>query len=239
MYQVCPGPVRVAFSGKDIEPLVPPKEQVIGSVEELAALLGQKRVAWRYDPIFVNDSYSVASHIRSFREMAEKLHGSTKRCIISFVDLYEKTKKNFPGIREVSAEDRCFLAEALARIGRETDISIESCAENGLANTGVQRGCCVSRSIIEQVTESPLRKQLPIQKQRENCACLATHDIGAYNSCPHLCRYCYANYSAQRVKQNFAQHDAQSPLLIGQPLPGDILHEAEQESFRETQLLLF
>ncbi len=232
--------VTITPYGKEIEPFVPQKERVMEAVRELAAKIGQEQVAWRYDPIFVDSTYTVAAHIRAFRSMAEKLRGATERCIISFVDLYEKTKKNFSGIREVRMEDRRFLAESLARIGREAGISLESCAEKeGLENTGVKKGCCVSRKIVERASGQPLRKQLPIQRLREHCSCLAMHDIGAYNSCPHLCRYCYANYNASLVRQNFACHDADSPLLIGQPQAGDVLHEAEQESYKENQLLLF
>lgn len=66
-----------------------------------------------------------------------------------------------------------------------------------------------------------------------------TADIGAYNTCGHLCRYCYANYSKELVTQNMRQHDPQSPFLIGHSLPGDVIHQAQQESWVENQLSLF
>ena len=37
--------------------------------------------------------------------MAKKLSGFTRQCVISFIDLYAKTKRNFPKVREVSWED--------------------------------------------------------------------------------------------------------------------------------------
>ena len=74
---------------------------------------------------------------------------------------------------------------------------------------------------------------------RKECACFMTADIGAYNTCGHLCRYCYANYSKELVTQNMRQHDPQSPFLIGHSLPGDVIHQAQQESWVENQLSLF
>ena len=49
---------------------------------------------------------------------------------------------------------------------------------------------------------------------RKECACYITGDIGAYNTCGHLCRYCYANADRDAV-QSMKQHDPKSPLLIG------------------------
>ena len=44
------------------------------------------------------------------------------------------------------------------------------------------------------------------QGQRTFCECMASKDIGEYNTCPHLCEYCYANASKEKAKENFKQH---------------------------------
>lgn len=42
--------------------------------------------------------------------------------------------------------------------------------------------------------------------QRELCGCMAAKDIGEYNTCPHLCEYCYANASKELALANWKQH---------------------------------
>lgn len=42
--------------------------------------------------------------------------------------------------------------------------------------------------------------------QRELCGCMAAKDIGEYNTCPHLCEYCYANTSKELALSNWKCH---------------------------------
>lgn len=42
--------------------------------------------------------------------------------------------------------------------------------------------------------------------QRELCGCMAAKDIGEYNTCPHLCEYCYANTTKQLALENWKRH---------------------------------
>lgn len=47
--------------------------------------------------------------------------------------------------------------------------------------------------------------------QREFCGCMKSKDIGEYNTCVHLCEYCYANTSKQAAMNNWDKHKA-NPL---------------------------
>ena len=42
--------------------------------------------------------------------------------------------------------------------------------------------------------------------QRQFCGCMVSKDIGEYNTCPHLCEYCYANASKKKAVENYGQH---------------------------------
>jgi hypothetical protein len=231
--------VTITPYGSDIEPQVPAKDQVISDFIALSKMVGKDRICWRYDPVFLNSTYTPAVHIRSFRTMAEKLAGATDRCIISFIDLYGKTKKNFPGITEVSENDQRFLAQAFSGIAAHSGMVVESCAEKlDLSPYGVEPAGCLSLRYIERAAGIRL---LPVREKslRPHCTCLPSHDIGSYNTCPHGCRYCYANYDEASVRKNQAAHDDASPFLTGNSLPDDRVSYADQKSWQDRQLILW
>lgn len=227
--------VTITPYGKGIEPGVPDKRRVMESFKRISEHVGIKAMSWRYDPIFISDTYSVDYHIDAFERMASELEGYTERVVISFIDLFEKTKKNFPEAREVVREERFALAKAFAETGKKHNMTIRSCLEGvELAQFGIDVTGCMSQTVIEQAIGEKLK--IPASRHILDCDCFMGNDIGAYNSCAHFCRYCYANYDREAVIANMKKHDPKSPFLIGNSMPLDRVHEAEQKSYITNQL---
>lgn len=230
--------VTITPYGEDIEPDVPEKERVMDSFRRLSEKNGLHRMGWRYDPIFLSDKYDMDFHINTFEKMASALAGFTDQVTISFIDLYEKTKRNFPGVKEVSVRDQITLAKEFVRTGRKYGMEIRSCHEGDfLSEYGVNVTGCMSQAVLERAVLGTLH--VPKKPSaREGCDCLLGADIGAYNTCGHGCLYCYANYDREVVRRNMRMHDPKSPFLIGREMPGDEVHEAKQTAWYDGQLKL-
>ncbi|MCR5054115.1 MAG: DUF1848 domain-containing protein [Lachnospiraceae bacterium] len=232
--------VTITPYGKDIEPNVPEKQKVMEYFKKLSDIVSVDSVGWRYDPIFVDDKHSADWHIEQFEHMAATLSGYTKTCVISFIDIYKKVERNFPDAKEVFKKDRLTIGKAFIEIAKQHDMIIRPCAEgNDLQAYGADCSGCMTVKTFETALHARLDVLKRSRNQRNNeCACLLGTDIGAYDTCGHLCRYCYANTNAAFVKENMKKHDPKSPFLIGNNLPGDVIHEAEQKSWLDLQMRL-
>ena len=197
---------------KEIEPNVPPMNDVLESFKYLSKKLGKENVTLRYDPIFIS------------------LSGYTTEAIISFIDLYEKTKRNFPKAIEVTKDERLKLGKEFAQIGKKNNITIKTCVEGSeLDKFGIDSSGCMTKEVIERAINKNLN--VPKQKARNGeCYCLLNNDIGEYNTCDHGCLYCYANSNKRLVKRNLKLHDPKSPILIGEIKEDDIIKEMKQKS---------
>lgn len=231
--------VTITPYGQDIEPNVPCAEHVAEVFLKLSELVGRERTSWRYDPVFISAKYSVAFHIGRFADLARRLSGGTNQCVVSFIDLYDKTRRNFPEAREVTGEEQRELIEAFSETAAEHGLRLHLCCESAtLVRPNVDAGGCLSERVLEEAIGCKLK--VPKRKPaRAACNCLLGADIGAYNTCGHGCLYCYANYDQETVLRNMKLHDKESPFLVGNFKPGDVIREARQVSWKSGQTNLF
>lgn len=231
--------VTITPYGTDVEPFVPPKEKVMEDFRTLSGIVGADSMGWRYDPILLTETYSLKRHLEDFEKIAETLAGYTHTCVISFIDLYRKVRRNFPRAEEVSKADRITLGKAFIRIAEKYDMVIKPCAEgDALSEYGADCRGCMTLETFEKALHC--RLSVPKNKsQRPECACLLGKDIGQYDTCAHLCRYCYANADEEAVRRNRKLHNPLSPFLIGGLKADDRIHTAPQESWKNGQLSLF
>lgn len=233
--------VTITPYGRDIERNVPPADDVIESVIKLSEHVGKRAVHWRYDPICITDTYTLEYHKEMFRRMADRLALHIDACVISFIDLYQKTRRNFPEAREVTLDEQHALAAHFSPIARENGLTLRICMESReLSVHGIDTTGCMTQSVLEYAIGETLHIP-PLPQSRKGCSCLLGNDIGAYNTCSHLCRYCYANDSPSLVQRLRNEHDPASPLLIGRVQPGDTIRDAKQVSYIRpvTELPLF
>ncbi len=218
---------------KDIEINLPDKTKLISAFQELSSKIGSEKVIWRYDPILLNDKYTIEYHINTFKEMAKALNGYTKKCVISFLDFYPKINDriNHLNIRKISDKEINYLASELVKIAKANDIIIATCAEKiDLETLGVEHNACIDGNLIEMICGKKLKSVKKDPSQRELCQCIASRDIGTYGTCKNGCIYCYANPDNDEINNNFAKYDPLSPILCDTLKTSDIISDTKVTS---------
>lgn len=228
--------------GPDVEKNIPSKNKmIIPAFQRLSKEIGKEKVVWRYDPIFFNKTYTIDYHCKYFEILASKLAQYTEKCTISFIDLYRNTERNVKplNIQMITVEQQTELVERLVEIAKRYNIYIDTCAEDyDFRKLGVLPAHCIDKERFERIG----KYKLDIGKdknQRDECGCIESIDIGAYNTCKNCCLYCYANYSNTSVNNNFAKHNSESPLLFGEKQEMDVIKERNVKSFVNGQMTLF
>lgn len=225
--------------GENVEANVPSKAaDIIPAVQRLADVIGPHRVIWRYDPILLSRTYTVAHHLGYFHYMAQRLKGYTRKCIFGFIDDYKSTRHNADvlAMRPIHGDAMHALAKGMAAAARRAGIALETCCEEiDFSPYGIGQACCVDAGLLSDIGGVPLRADKD-RNQRKTCRCATSMDIGVYNTCENGCYYCYANYDEKKIPRNIAAHDPSSPLLVGHLEAGDTVYDRAMPSFADPQL---
>lgn len=200
------------------------KKEIIQAVQKLATIFDPEYIYIRYDPIFLSPKYTLDYHLKAFSKLTTLLEGSCKHIIISFLDIYKNVLKNkdILNYQDFKEEDYKIIGLNFSKIAAKHGMTVQTCfEERNLVEYGFLKADCLSPELAFKLTG----KKYPKWRARKggNCNCCNMVDIGFYNSCLHMCKYCYANYLESEVVTNYKNHDPNSSLLIGSLKETDII----------------
>lgn len=223
------------YEKEKLEIGVPALNKRIDTFRKLVDRLGYGKVVWRFDPLILANSLTVEELLEKVQKIGDRLKGYTEKLVFSFADIstYKKVQgnlyKNSIRYREFTDEDMLEFAEKLAGMNRNWNFELATCAERiDLDIYGIKHNKCIDDELMikyfssDQVLMNHLgvevsqdmfgelcityKKKTKDKGQRKVCGCIDSKDIGEYNTCPHLCEYCYANSSKEIARQNYAKH---------------------------------
>lgn len=215
-----------------LEPNVPSVAERIDTFKRLARRIGKSRVIWRFDPLLLSDSLTVDILLNRIAEVGHELQGATEKLVFSFADIqtYRKVSKNLSGTncREFSFDEKIEFAKGLRDVNLSLGLEMATCAEDiDLSEYGIKHNKCVDDDLMTRLFHDDaelmnfigaeydmfngwqISKSKKDKGQRKACGCIVSKDIGAYNTCPHLCKYCYANFSDDVVMRNWRRRQTE------------------------------
>ena len=230
-----------AYEAEGLEPGLPSLCRRLETFKRLADTIGPQRVIWRCDPLIVGGGLSTDTLLERIDRLGRELSPYTEKLVFSFVDMYRKTaaalQRLDPAYRAPTADEMRELARGIATLnaGWPHRLELATCAEGiDLSALGIHKNKCIDDVLIRRLcpqdtlvqAELAPRRQLSLLPgmetaasaskdtgQRTACGCIPSKDIGAYDSCPHFCVYCYANRSEQAVRANLLRCRQQQPEM--------------------------
>ena len=202
------------YYAEGLEPNVPPISGRIETFKRLVDELGLGAVVWRFDPLILTDRISAEDLLLRISNIADELRGYVEKLVFSFADIssYRNVGRNLSdaGINyhEWSEDEMIDFSRRLADMN--LGLELATCAEKiDLSEFGINHNRCIDPELIVRLSpelEPLIRNSKTDKGQRSLCGCITSKDIGAYNTCPHGCAYCYANTSPVSARQNYLTH---------------------------------
>ena len=202
-----------------LEASVTDPKRSVESVRKLADRYGPRVCVWRYDPVLLTSLTPPAWHRDTFARLAAALAGAVDEVVLSFAHVYAKTARNttraatrhgFTWTDPAAAEKQNLLAD-LAAIAAGHGLNATLCAQPDLLVPGLEPARCIDATRLADVAGRPIAAKT--KGNRPGCLCAQSRDIGAYDTCPHGCVYCYAVRAPAAAKRAFRAHDPGSDAL--------------------------
>jgi hypothetical protein len=194
--------------------------RAIDHIHAVAERYGSGVVVWRYDPVVFSSLTPPIWHQRNFGRLCGAMKGMVDEVVVSCAQIYRKTARNLSTAARAAdfewwdppAEEKRALLADLADIARAHGLRLTLCDLPDLRSDGIGEARCIDAERLSRVAERSIAA--PRRPHRKTCGCWASRDIGAYDSCPHGCAYCYAVNSRGVAKRRFRGHDPRSEFLI-------------------------
>lgn len=202
---------------RSLEASVPRAEEAVRQIRRLAERYGPRAVVWRYDPILFWEAGEAAHHRARFARLAAALDGATDEACVSFAQPYAKTRRNLAGAarrhglawRDPALEEKRRLRAALEEIAGARGMTLSVCAQGEL---GGRPAACIDAQRLADLAGRPFKSRR--KGNRPGCLCAESRDLGAYDTCPHGCVYCYAVSARGRAQARHRAHDPASEYLV-------------------------
>ncbi len=211
---------------RELEVRVIDYPHTIEHMQRLAGESGSEVAVWRYDPIVISSLTPLDWHRQNFAGLAKGLAGATDEVVVSFAQIYKKTKRNMDwAAREfgldwteherISDEEVKSLIIDLAHIAKSYGMQLKICSQKKfLIPDVVEEARCVDADRLERVSHKPIAGKAKQKGNRKECGCFASKDIGEYDTCPHGCVYCYAVQNRDLALRRFKEHDPRGEFLF-------------------------
>ena len=195
-------------------------ERSVEHMKQINSSYGPKVAVWRYDTVVFSSVTPIDFHRENFSRLARMLEGIVDEVVISFAQVYKKTKRNMDWASEkfgFNWEDpphpvKYALASELAEIAKSCGMQLTMCSQKEYLAPGVTEARCVDAKRLSEIAGHPIISQL--RGNRTDCGCFMSKDIGEYDTCPHGCVYCYAVQNRSLAQQRFKEHDPKSEFLF-------------------------
>jgi len=198
----------------------------IEHMKELADTYGPHVAVWRYDPIVISSLTPYDWHRHNFEMLAKSLEGTTDEVVVSFAQIYKKTRRNMDWAAyefsfrwsEHEAMTRGSvrnLISELAQISRSYGMRMKICSQKAFLILGItEEARCVDAERLERVAGRSIADRVELRGNRKECGCFASKDIGEYDTCPHGCVYCYAVQHRNLALERYKAHDPTGDFLF-------------------------
>ena len=220
--RVAPFFVQFTLTGypRALESSVIGVEEGVAQFRELRDRFGPRAVVWRYDPIVFAADLDAEAHCDGFARLAQALAGTIDEVVLSVMTPYKKTRRNLDRAArrhgfvwyDPSLEEKQGLLARLAAVAADQGIAATLCSQPELLVPGLGEARCVDAERLSDIAERPIAARE--SGNRPGCRCALSRDIGAYDTCPHGCVYCYAVADRDRTVANFRAHDPAADCLM-------------------------